>query len=528
MNNGIEHYKTELQTFSAVMKSTLSREIEQSFLESIGDLEIDKNIKYSGLIEIFGTPQEFHDAYYEGSLEAISTKGRVRLANLISNARLARPQYNRQYQGVLFFILVIPVIISLLILASSILPYRIRSFIEYYEPEGIYLIVIAYFVISSVSGRIWLTPEKENIYLLLNRITILIGLIFTNFYAAWVSVSSTWVVTLIIIIELIVILRVHTPILVDYLPFKLKARRGYLGPLLLILIFGKYILGARPAYPWYNAELRVEIFKYVLIFLFLITIAINVYELKMLKQKKVEITYIKELSSMHELFPRVQGLWDRVLPTKIKISYIAFTIGIVSLVSSINYLIKSSNWNYFLQEAMTDISIIFAIAFLINIAEDKRFSKKYAGSEILHNHTLLLIISYLLMWLMSDLYSSTATLAYGMIVVSSQEELNFTLALFLFTSILTSVIIPILLINSPKIKEMNFEDKKSSLKFLNGYLIVFSFVMIGLVSFFARLIYYKRGFVDSVGFMVGDIFIGGVLVIQSAVQFIYTRKQLNN
>lgn len=177
---------------------------------------------------------------------------------------------------------------------------------------------------------------------------------------------------------------------------------------------------------------------------------------------------------------------------------------------------------------MTDISIIFAIAFLINIAEDKRFSKKYAGSEILHNHTLLLIISYLLMWLMSDLYSSTATLAYGMIVVSSQEELNFTLALFLFTSILTSVIIPILLINSPKIKEMNFEDKKSSLKFLNGYLIVFSFVMIGLVSFFARLIYYKRGFVDSVGFMVGDIFIGGVLVIQSAVQFIYTRKQLNN
>lgn len=40
MNIGIQQYRTELQTLSALMKSTLSREIEQSFLESIGDLEI--------------------------------------------------------------------------------------------------------------------------------------------------------------------------------------------------------------------------------------------------------------------------------------------------------------------------------------------------------------------------------------------------------------------------------------------------------------------------------------------------------
>lgn len=528
MTNGIEQYKTELQTLSALMKSTLSREIKQSFLESISDLEIDDNISYIDLVEIIGSPQEFHNAYYEGSLKDITTERRARLASFISKARLARPKYNKQYQGLLLVVLLIPVIVNLLVLASSVLPTRFQSFIEYYEPEGFYIIVISYFVISSVSGRIWLTPEKENIFLLINRITILIGLIFANFYTAWVTINSIWAVSLLITIELIVIIRVNTPLLVDYLPFKLKARWGYLGPLFFIFIFGKYILGARPAYPWYNAELRVEIFKYVLIFLFSITIAINVYELKLLRERKLDILYIKELTSKYELFPRVQGLWDRTLPSQFKISYIAFGIGIVSSILAISYLIEASSWNYFLYEALPDITIIFALAFLINIAEHRRFSKKYAGSDILHNHTLLLVISYLMMFGMTDIYASTATLAYGMIVVSAKEELDYHLALFLLHSILTSVIIPILLINNPKIKEMNSEDRKSTLKFLNGYLILFSLLMIGLVSFFARLIYYKRGFVDSPGFMVGDIFIGGVLVIQFTIQFFYTRKQLKN
>ena len=76
--------------------------------------------------------------------------------------------------------------------------------------------------------------------------------------------------------------------------------------------------------------------------------------------------------------------------------------------------------------------------------------------------------------------------------------------------------------------QVNFEDKKSSLKFLNSYLILFSLVIISLSSFFARLKYYNREFIDTLGFTTGDIVIVGVLLIQFAMQIIYTRKQLKN
>ena len=73
---------------------------------------------------------------------------------------------------------------------------------------------------------------------------------------------------------------------------------------------------------------------------------------------------------------------------------------------------------------------------------------------------------------------------------------------------------------------MKIGDKRSTLKFLNFYLLLFSIIMIGLVSFYARLIYYYRGFTNSPGFMKGDIFIGGVLVFQIVIQLFYTKKQL--
>ena len=160
MNNGIEQYKTVLQTISALMKSTLSREISQTFLESIIDLEIDENIDYIDLVKIIGKPNEFHDAYYEGSLENVNSNKRAGLARFIARVRLGditilgRPQYNKQYQKVLFIILLIPVFLNFIVINSSILPNVFLTKINNSEINVFFNIIVLYFVKKSSNGLV--------------------------------------------------------------------------------------------------------------------------------------------------------------------------------------------------------------------------------------------------------------------------------------------------------------------------------------------------------------------------------------
>ena len=483
-----------LRTIAKLERLNFSDEIIQAFDDAVKDFNLEGQEQYIGLVEQLGTPEEFIEYYTDIWLQSQYnlSKSKSWLARFWVERVLLHPKTLVQHQKITFLILSLPVLFFAFLGIGTVFLNPDSFLAQAYHEWGVVIIILAYILLTGITGIHLLTPSLEASYKLLIRVVFigasLIALIYDDRTGVPIPNYEAYISTL-FLIELVYLIKAITPLLVDYSNLFLKARFLEL-PYLAVLMGYLYVLDNR----YYDGT------PYFLYIMACLVISVNIYEIKFTKKNSYIIPVLDQTKSMRDLIPIAQNyIQVKLYNRKLRLYYIPLIYTLYLLFKVIEKTISgTSNWTeiFFYRMLQTLVlTIVIALAEYGNTLKEKvdKIYLKYLLEKIFQYTLLIIILGFWQLSISDSLTSFSYFMNYDtLIFYEGRQSLLDNLLLFrninyLGSTILSGFIFGYIIIYHNDLNKMDKNQVKKALVVLNIFFFVSSLLIISFSSISVRI-----------------------------------------